>query len=175
MKRQRIPAPKTMARMATHLPLLVRAFDVSKGDVLEMGTGYFSTLILRWLCEMFDRQLYSYESNFRWFTRNNKKPKPFHHMTYVLSYDDAPIERPWGLAFIDHGPNPRRVVDIKRIAGHAEYIVIHDTQPAGKWADLPGDYHYEEIWPLFIHRYDYIKVLPFSSVVSNFHDLSEFR
>lgn len=175
MRRERIPAPKTQARMATHLPLLVRAFDVSKGDVLEMGTGYFSTLILRWLCEMFDRQLYSYESNKRWFERISKKTKPFHHVFYTPNFDNAEIERPWGLAFIDHGPNRRRVEDIKRIAGYAEYIVIHDTQPPGKIADLPTDYHYELIWPLFMYRYDYVKVMPCSSVVSNFHDLSEFR
>jgi len=54
---------RSMARMATHLPLLLRMFEMSSGDVLEMGTGYFSTLVLRWYCEMFERELYSYESN----------------------------------------------------------------------------------------------------------------
>ena len=48
--------------MATHLPLLTRAFDESEGPVLEMGTGYFSTLYLDWLCSAFGRKLVSYES-----------------------------------------------------------------------------------------------------------------
>ena len=55
-----------MVRMATHVPLLVRVFEMSEGDVLEMGTGYFSTLILKWLCEMHDRTLYSFEGSRKW-------------------------------------------------------------------------------------------------------------
>lgn len=169
-----VPAPRSMARMATHLPLLVRVFDASQGDVLEMGTGYFSTLVLRWLCEMFERELWSYESDARYYRRAALKAKPYHHVIYTPNFDEAQIERPWGMAFIDHGPNGRRKTDIRRIADRAEYIVIHDTQP-GKHADLPTDYDYDSIWPLFRWRYDYTKVLPWTSAVSNFHDLEFLR
>lgn len=161
----------TMARMATHLPLLLRVFEVSEGDVLEMGTGYFSTLILRWYCEMFGRELYSFESIKSWYEKNKAKPKEFHHLFYTPNFDKAEIERHWGLAFIDHGPNERRVKEIERLANYAEYIVIHDTQPNFHNVDLPTNYHYEKIWPLFKYRYDYTKLLPWTSVVSNFHNL----
>ena len=158
---------RSMVRMATHVPLLVQVFEMSEGDVLEMGTGYFSTLILRWLCEMHDRTLYSFEGNKRWYDRAMKKPKSFQKLTYVENWDDADIERDWGMAFIDHGPNSRRHIDVARIAGYAEYIVIHDTEP-----ESDKNYKYSKIWDLFKSRYDYKKCLPWTSVVSNFHDLS---
>ena len=159
---------RSMIRMATHVPLLVQVFEISEGDVLEMGTGYFSTLILRWLCEMHDRTLYSFESNKGWYDRAMKKPKPFQKLTYVENWDDADIEREWGMAFIDHGPNHRRQHEIKRLANYAEYIVIHDTEPESE-----KSYHYSNIWDLFRSRYDYKKCLPWTSVVSNFNDLSD--
>lgn len=158
------------AEMATHIPLLVRVFTASEGDVLELGTGYFSTLILRWLCEMFDRELWSYENRRRWYDRV-KKDKPYHHVFYVERWEDADIERRWGMAFVDHAPNSRRVVEIERLANCAEYIVIHDTQPNAESAGLPTDYGYEKIWHLFKHRYDYTDLVPWTSVVSNFHGI----
>jgi len=107
----------------------------------------------------------------KWYQRNSLKPKPYHHIFYTPNFGDAPIERHWGLAFIDHGPNKRRITDIARIADHAEYIVIHDTQIDDPTGELPSDYGYEKIWHLFKHRYDYTKLLPMTSVVSNFHEL----
>lgn len=157
---------KDMYRMATHIPLLVRAFVLSEGDVLEMGTGYFSTLVLRWLCEMSGRTLYSYEGKRSWYEIALKKAKPFHKIEYVENFDNAPIERHWGLVFIDHGPNGRRHVDIKRLANHADYIVIHDTEP-----ESDKGYHYSEIWNLFKYRYDFTKYKPHTSVVSNKFDV----
>lgn len=158
---------RSVIRMATHIPLLVMVFEISEGDVLEMGTGYFSTLMLRWLCEMQNRTLYSFESSKKWYDRAMKKPKTFQTMTYVENWDDADIERPWGMAFIDHGPNYRRQHDIKRLANCAKYIVIHDTEP-----EVEKSYHYSNIWDLFQYRYDYTRCLPWTSVVSNFADLS---
>jgi hypothetical protein len=162
--------------MATHIPLLVRVFDKSEGDVLEVGTGYFSTLLLKWLCTMTGRTLYSYESKESWYKRAKTKSNNFHKVIFCPDWDKADFcDRHWGLVFIDHGPNTRRVVEIERLANKADYIVIHDTQPNSKNPDLPTDYHYEKIWPLFKYRFDYKKILPWTSVVSNFKDLSDIE
>ena len=166
--------PRT-SLMATHIPLLVRVFDLSEGDVLEMGTGYFSTLLLKWLCSMTGRTLYSYESREYWYKRAKAHASDSHKVIFCPDFDKADIERHWGLVFIDHGPNTRRVVEIERLANFADYIVIHDTQPNPKGLDLPTDYHYEKIWGLFKYRYDYTKAMPWTSVVSNFKDLKNIE
>lgn len=155
---------------ATHLPLLVRAFTLSEGDVLELGTGWFSTTILRWLCEMSGRTLYSYESSNGWHKRATRNPAPYHKVFYTPDWDKADIDRPWGLAFVDHDSPKRRWMEIKRLANLAEYIVVHDTNP--EW---DRQYRYHRIWDLFKYKYDFKKYIPWTSVVSNFHNLDSFK
>ena len=157
-------------RQATHIPILVRVFDLSQGDVLELGTGYFSTGLLRWLCQMYERKLYSYETSDFWYQKLSKKPAAFHEAFKIPKWGEAEIERPWGMAFIDHAPDERRWVEIKRLANWAEYIVIHDSN----LSDVK-EYGYERIWNLFKYRFDFTKLNPNTTVVSNFHDLSNLK
>ena len=153
--------------LASHVPLLVRVFTLSEGDVLELGTGYFSSLILKWMSTLSHRKVFAYENRQYWDKKAKEKQTEFYKVKLINSYNDAPIERKWGMAFVDHGPNSRRVVEIKRLADYADYIVIHDTNP--EWDDI---YHYSKIWKLFKYRYDYKLYHPHTSVVSNFKDLS---
>lgn len=158
-------------KQATHIPMLVKTFELTKGDVLELGTGFFSTTLLRWLCQMARRKLYSYESNNFWYQKIPGKPVPFHKIIKVRhDWSDAKIERHWGMVLVDHWPNERRWVEIKRLANWAEYIVIHDSN-----LSYIKKYGYERIWDLFKYRYDYTKLNPNTAVVSNFHNLKEFK
>ncbi len=159
-----------MEMVASHVPVLVRMFTISKGDVLELGTGYFSTLILKWLSELSGRNIYSYESRGHWYDKARQKQTEHHKIFYTPNYDDAPIERKWGLAFVDHAPNSRRIVEIERLAKWAEYIVIHDTNE-----ELDKEYHYSKIWHLFIYRYDFNLYYTSTSVVSNFKSLGKVK
>jgi len=159
---------KDIIRCATHLPVLVKAFTLSKGNVAELGAGYFSTTILRWLCEMSGRNLYTYESKQRWYEKAIQDPKPFHKVIFVPDWESADIEKKWGLVFIDHAPGKRRWLDIKRLANFADYIVIHDTNP-----EFRKEYRYHRIWKYFKYRRDFTLYSPHTTVVSNFHKLDE--
>lgn len=156
--------------LITHLPLLVRVFDKSKGDVLEVGTGYFSTLILDWLASFTHRHVYSYESREYWYQRAKKYEGPYHHIVYTPNWDKADFggKKHWGMVFIDHGPDQRRVVEIERLANKTDYMVIHDTDPK-----RDKQYGYSAIFPLFKYRLDDKKVVPWTSVVSNFKKLDD--
>lgn len=161
-------AQKSKAMMVTHLPLLLRVFTESEGDVLEMGTGYFSTLVFHWLAEMSKRRIVSYESQESWYQKALKYHTGTQEIIKVDNWDNAPIEsQHWGMAFVDHHPNHRRHIDIKRLANNADFIVIHDTE-----LEHDNQYHYTEVFPLFKYRYDFTKFYPYTSVVSNFKDLS---
>lgn len=70
-------------RHATHIPLLAKTFEISRGDVLELGTGYFSTTLLLWLCQMERRNLYSYESDEFWYKKSIKNKAPYHKIIKV--------------------------------------------------------------------------------------------
>lgn len=134
--------------------------------MLELGTGYFSTLLLHWLATTMRREVYSFESKRHFYDRAKKYESEFHHIVYCDNWADADIEKPWGMAFVDHSPGWRRPYEVIRLANWAQYIVIHDTQAA-----QDGEYHFSESFPHFKYRYDYTKMLPWTSVVSNFHDL----
>ena len=157
------------ASVASHLPLLTRVFDRSSGDVLEIGTGYFSTLLLHWLATISERHVYSYESSQGWYDRAKKHESEYHHIVLCKDWASADFDqRRWGLVFVDHRPEDRRHVEIERLAHLADYIVIHDTVP--EW---DARYQYGKIWHLFKYRYDYTRLWPYSTVVSNFYDVSD--
>jgi hypothetical protein len=152
--------------LATHIPLLIRVFDISEGDVLEVGTGWFSTLMLHWLAHIYKRRVYSYESSRHWYERALRYQSPYHKIIKVESWDELPADKHWGLVFIDHSPEARRRVEIERFKDLADYIVIHDTQP-----EDDKKYQYSGIWRYFKYKKNWTRAKPWASVVSNFKDL----
>jgi hypothetical protein len=150
----------------SHLPLLIKIITQTKGDVLEMGMGLYSTPFLHWACFP-NRKIISYENDLKCWEMNKQYNDGLHSASYIEDWDKADIEKPWDVVFVDHAPSSRRITDIKRLANYANYIIIHDTQRNYKFCN------YKKIWPLFKYRYDYTKAIPWTSVVSNFVDLSK--
>jgi len=153
-------------KFGSHLPVLIKLLSMTSEDVLEMGMGYFSTPVLHWLCVSKLRRLVTYENDVFYY-QQFMIDHPLHKAYLVENWDDAQIEQPWDLVLIDHAPPERRIVDIKRLANWAKYIVIHDTH----WKQNKH-YHYNEIWDLFKYRWDY-NVHCQTTVVSNFVDIKD--
>lgn len=155
--------------MATHVPVLVRAFDVSSGDILEVGTGYFSTTVLDWLCSITGRKLVSYETDPKWFERAKRLQSDYHDIIFVKDWDAIPLDKKhWGLAFIDHAPHLRRAIEMERLKDNVDFIVAHDTEPRSE-----KGYDYPRIYHLFKYRFDDKRVEPWTSVFSNTFNLSK--
>jgi hypothetical protein len=157
------------SRWLTHIPLLIRTFDLSDGDVLEIGTGMYSTLILDWLSRIYKRNVYSYEDNEEWYNRVNKYESPYHKIIKISNWDKLPAKiRPsgkrWGMVFVDHRPEGRRIVEVNRFANLADYIVIHDSQDEKK-------VKFDQVRKLFKYTHDWKKANTWTSVVSNFKNL----
>ena len=91
----------------------------------------------------------------------------YHHVVYCPDWDKADIERAWGMTFVDHSPGSRHKVEVARLADLAEYIVIHDSQKRTRQG-----YKFNPALGEWRSRYDYTKLLPWTSAVSNFHDLA---
>ena len=157
-------------KWGSHLPVLIKTMSLTNGDVLEMGMGFYSTPYLHWVCDMQKRKLVSYESIEKYFRLFRQYKSESHEITFIKDWDSAAIEKPWDVVLIDHDPAIRRIIDIKRLANLAKYIVVHDTQPEEDWS-----YKYSEIYPLFKYRYNYTKVISHTSVLSNFIDVSNLE
>lgn len=153
-------------KYSSYIPMLLTALGRVKGDVLEMGTGMVSTQLLHWICLDQGRQLYSYENDECFYEIAKLCEVDFHRVHYVLDWDAIDIERPWGIALLDHAPASRRKEDARRLAHHAQVILLHDSQGRSD-----KHYHYREILPLFRYRFVYGKAMPQTMAVSNFVDV----
>ena len=160
----------------THLAPLITAVSKTTGDILEMGIGIFSTPYLHYQSLLSKRHLTSYDNDQGWVDKfatsgicGHRYQGAHHDLIYVPNWDDAKIEQPWDVALVDHSPSERRVVDIKRLANFAKYIIIHDSNPR-----KDREYHYSQIYPLFKYRTDWDKDANPATVLSNFVDLNDF-
>lgn len=143
--------------------VLVRVLFMSEGDVVELGAGPNSTPLLHWVCKSMNRRLISYENDPEYYNYARQFQSKLHRIILVNNWDEIDTRTHRGLLFIDHGPSKRRGTDIVRFKDSADYIVIHDTE---------AKEHYDDVWRHFKHIYTWKESRPWTSVVSNFKDLS---
>ncbi len=152
----------------SYLPILTKIVDMTDGPVLELGMG-FSTMVLDLMCKIPKRPLYSFENDPKWFEKNKIYESHFHKLFFVDNWDNIDIDNGhWSVAFIDHRPALRRRIEAKRLKDVADYIILHDSEP-----EINKFYRYTDIYPLFKYKYDYIKTLPNTVILSNFVDLQK--
>jgi hypothetical protein len=150
----------------THISVLVKVLQLSKGTVIECGGGIFSTPILHWLCKDMDRELITHEQDPTYYAFERTFQSRQHHIKFVENWDDIKIPKHVGMVFIDHHPPERRMMETLRFMNVADYIVIHDTERPDRKYNLP------EVFERFKYRYDWKDCRPWTSVVSNLKDLS---
>lgn len=160
-----------LADYGTHFPLLAAIVRQITNDlpVLELGCGHFSTPMLHLMCV--GQRLVTVETDAQWmskFTDLKSDTHEFHHVPED-GWDAFTLldKIRWGVAFVDHKPGDRRWKELRRLANTAEYVVCHDTEPQPWDPDRRGEgfKHYK-------HRFDYKRYRPWTTVVSNVHDLS---
>lgn len=152
----------------SHIPVLVKAMQMTKGTVLELGTGIYSTPVMHWLCYENKRPLVSYESDQKYFLHSIKYKNDFHEVYFIEDWNKINLDRQWSVVLVDTIEWARRDL-VKLLTNNSQYVVLHDTNPK-----LDNIYHYSEIYGLFKYRYDYTRADPNTTIVSNFHDVSDF-
>lgn len=151
----------------SHLPILVKLVMMTDGPILELGTGFFSTPMLHWLCAEKRRKLVSYDSSEKFIEVAKNYIADFHEIHLVADWSKINISEHWSIVLVDHAPGQQRKVEMARVANNADYVIVHDSEPRND-----KYYHYSEVAPLYKYRYDYDKVYPHTSVFSNIKDLS---
>lgn len=150
---------------ATHIPMLIKIMERSHGPVLELGMGIYSTPLLHILCENTHRFLASYEDHVGWYESHHSYRSKNHTINLVSKWERVPIEKThWGLVFIDHA-DKRRAIDAWR-ARDADYVILHDSNDYNEKA-----YHYSRIYPAFKYRYNFKRLSPYTTVLSNSNTL----
>jgi hypothetical protein len=150
----------------THLVVLEKAINITSGDVLEIGCGNGSTNFLHNACK--NRKLYTIETNREWFNKFIDFESDYHKLICKNNYDefhDLIMGNKWDVVLVDHAPGERRNIDINKLH-HVKYVVIHDTEEKG--------YNYHLSIPLYKYRFEYSKIIPATTIVSDIIDVGDF-
>ena len=157
----------------THIPILAKCVSRFGGNVLEFGTGMGSSPLL---CSIVEEYLCSFESNRLWYDDmisgkhgkhlwKNKK----HNIYFIENnnwdsvHEIIDWNKKWNVAFIDHAPGERRIVDIIKLKNKVDVILYHDSEePSYGWSFLNGHFKYS-------YCYDTYKTQ--TMVVSNKYDV----
>ncbi len=143
----------------THLPLLVRCVAKTKGAVLELGCGLYSTPVLHALCH--DRDLTSVETNQEWARRF------FHYRSKnhkIIIDDSVDLTRKYSVALVDQSPAHERAKAVEALKDNTDLIVCHDSEHRL--------YNLEPALADFKYRVEWKRYAPWTTVVSNTIDLS---
>ncbi len=162
----RLTNPNLSKNYTTHIGMLVKILERSKGDVVECGGGIFSTPLLHWVCKAMDRNLISYEQDPAYYQFERQFQSRQHIIRFVEDWDKIDTKTHRGMVFIDHHPPERRMIELERFKDSADFIVVHDTERQSR------EYNRQEVFDLFKHQYTWKACKPWTSVFSNFHDLS---
>ncbi len=159
-------------RYSTFLPMLLEALTRTKGDVLELGAGVFSTPLLHWICEKEKRNLLTVENDREWFKFTKQYLQTdLHKFLFVENWDaaDELINKEWDVVLVDHSPSNRRIEEIKKLANLAKFLIVHDSDP---WKD--HQYLYSQIYHLFKYKFNFDKADHQTVVLSNFYPVDDF-
>lgn len=151
----------------SHLPVLIKMMSITDGDVLELGTGFYSTSFLHYACLMANRKLVSYDYQEKYYKLMKGYGSDLHTVAHVPNWDKLDFQKNWDIAFIDHDPAERRIKDIEKLANFAKYVIVHDTSDKV--------YDYDKVFSLFKYRYDYKGAFPHTTILSNFVPLTNFK
>jgi hypothetical protein len=157
-----------------HIPTLIRSLQITTGNVIECGCGFFSTPLLHWMCFDTNRKLYSYEGNEVWYNLFSRFNNTNHTIEYVDDWETIDLNIPASVAVVDHQPDDRRWKEVIKLS-HVEIIVLHDADknfPNGKKFDLSCGYN--NLKGVFKYQYVYSKSRPYTAVVSNYINVSKF-
>jgi hypothetical protein len=119
----------------SHLPLLKAALQATEGPVLELGSGDGSTPFLHEACAEQDRYLLTVESDWKWYKKWREMVGEMHRLALVSDWSELPLMPPvgkrWAVALVDNAPPKSRRLNVCRLQGFAEIVIVHDTEHEG--------------------------------------------
>lgn len=115
---------------ASHIPMLMAAFEATHGPVLELGAGHYSTPLLHSLCHATHRPLLTLESDGIWLAKFASLESDYHELRQVDDWNACQAvlcEQDWSLLFVDFSPSEQRA-DVLRMVLGSLVVVVHDAE-----------------------------------------------
>lgn len=124
---------------ATHQPALIWALENSMGNILELGVGDTSTLLLHNSIKNTNKKIISVDDNQEWLNKYAHLKNKNHDFIYVnpTLFDwnnkiDEFLNINWGIVFVDHANvehiwRVSRPYAIKKLIDCSDFVVAHDS------------------------------------------------
>lgn len=163
--------PKNLTdRYASHaLPLITAALSTT-GDILELGTGRYSTLALNKISKAQNKFIMSIEKDFNWLKKFLELNDTLTHLLVSSNSKCANtinMNKTWGVVFVDHINGDKRYLDLIKFAHNAEIVIAHDAEKQSTWYAYEkayGSFKYHCKFSLIFGQGNYIS----TSLLSNF-------
>lgn len=155
-----------MDAYGSHQSVLVKYVMKTKGVVVELGMGDYSTPILHEICKEQGRVLISAEGNKEWAERFYRYRDTLHTVEYVYDWDKyinwlLNCIQGISVIFVDHAPGERRTSDILKLQDKADYLIVHDSDEIG--------YKYD--FSVFKYKKQYYDYPPATMVCSKYNEI----
>ncbi len=116
----------------THQKFLAHYIQKTKGAVLELGTGFGSTPLLRELLNNSGRKLISVDHNQEWINKMKEicPPNEFHEYIYTDNWCGTIMELTkykFDVVFIDQNPWEARAIALYAFKDLVDYTIVHDV------------------------------------------------
>ena len=163
----------------SHQPILIHLLNtITEGDVMEFGVGIHSTPIMHTICAQQGRKLLSIDNDKEWFNPNEKYRTKDHEMNLfdndkLLRCEYDFFNRNFAIIFVDAAPGPLRQFLIEKMKGHADYMIVHDTEEAIHPGFHKGHDVYNYDFSSFKHVLHFEKIMPATSVISDLDEIDK--
>lgn len=146
--------------------MLIKAVQLTKGPVLELGAGVFSTPLLHWLCAEERRPLVTYESDPEYYRFARKFLSRTHRAVLIDNWNNIDTQTYWSVVLIDQNTNRGDTAIL--LKNSADFIILHDSEEEKL-------YGYDKVYPHFKYVYHWKFCKPYTAVVSNTDNLDRFK
>ncbi|MFC1853773.1 hypothetical protein ACFL27_26615 [candidate division CSSED10-310 bacterium] len=138
---------------ATHQPILIEVLKKVRKNIIELGCGHGSTLLIKHMLKPLQK-LVSIESDYEWYAKYRGYADENHSLYYVHASNDdinetgekwvkfiheKVAEIDFELVFIDQSPWTARSYCLNYFKNKAKYIMVHDVDyfpSSGKWGTI---------------------------------------
>ena len=118
-----------MNEISTHQPVLFEMIRWTKGAILELGAGEYSTQQIHELAP--GRKILTVDDNQQWLD-NYKNLENSKHRFTLFSEDLFDIHGlNWSLALVDLQTWDQRMFAINKLRFYVDYMIIHDAENRG--------------------------------------------
>lgn len=128
------PSENCMDQVATHQRLLIGAALRTRGVILELGVGWYSTPLLHEVALTQQRKLITIDNNNDWLKQFNTLRHPLHEIILVGWWGEIwynhhfMSDAHFGLVFCDQGQPIEREYAIRALIDKTDVFVMHDTE-----------------------------------------------